>query len=267
MQNYDTLEIETSADQVATVWLNRPEKHNAMSAQMIADLTNVAAEIAESDIRVVVLAGKGRSFCAGGDLKWMQAQINATAEVKIAEAKTLAMMLMAWNTLPQPVIGRVHGNAFGGGVGLASICDVAIGVHGTTMGLTETKLGLTPATIGPYVVARMGAAMARRVFMSSRRFDSEEAVTLGLLARVVTPEALDQAVIEEAEPYLSCAPGAVAEAKALVGALGPRIDTDTIDMTIAGLVQRWESPEAIAGLAAFFDKTTPPWVKGAGPAG
>ncbi len=157
---FDTVHSETDGRGVCTVWLNRPNKHNAMSEQMIAELTAMAVELRQSDARVVVLAARGLSFCAGGDLKWMQAQIIADSATRAAAARALAMMLQAWNTLPQPVIGRIHGNSFGGGVGLASICDVAVGVEGALMGLTETKLGLIPATIGPYVIARMGEASA-----------------------------------------------------------------------------------------------------------
>ena len=256
---FDTVNSETDERGVCTVWLNRPDKHNAMSEQMIAELTAMAAELRESAVRVVVLAARGPSFCAGGDLKWMQEQIMADAATRVAAARALAMMLQAWNTLPQPVIGRIHGNAFGGGVGLASICDVAVGVDGALMGLTETKLGLIPATIGPYVIARMGEASARRVFMSSRRFSAQEAEKLGVLASVVSQENLDFAVSVEVEPYLSCAPGAVAAAKSLARALGPKIDSQTIEMTISALVSQWEGDEAEHGTAAFFAKTLPPW--------
>ena len=210
---FDTIDSATDAQGVCTVWLNRPEKHNALSAQMIDELTEMAANLRHSSARVVVLAARGKSFCAGGDLQWMQAQMQADRATRQEGARRLAGMLQSWNTLPQPVIGRLHGNAFGGGVGLASICDVAIGVENAWMGLTETKLGLIPATIGPYVIARMGEAAARRVFMSARKFSAQEAQSLGLLAKTVAEDALDRAVTAEVTPYLSCAPGAVAAAK------------------------------------------------------
>jgi methylglutaconyl-CoA hydratase len=168
-------------------------------------------------------------------------------------------MLSALDSLPKPLIGRVQGQAFGGGVGLMAVCDVAVGVDGARFGFTETRLGLIPATIGPYVVARMGAAMARRVFFSARLFGAEEAVRLGLLARAVAPEALDAAVEAEVTPYLSCAPGAVAEAKALVRRLGPAIDEAVIAETMEALAARWESAEAAEGIAAFFDRREPGW--------
>ncbi|UWR08307.1 MULTISPECIES: crotonase/enoyl-CoA hydratase family protein [Ruegeria] len=257
---FETISISTDLRGVATLTLNRPEKHNAMSAQMIAELTQAAAQLGETnDVRVVVLTGAGKSFCAGGDLGWMQAQMAADPETRFVEARKLAEMLNALNSLPKPLIGALQGNAFGGGVGMASVCDVAIGVDSLKMGLTETRLGLIPATIGPYVIARMGEARARRVFMSARLFDAAEAVELGLLARAVPADELDAAIEAEVQPYLSCAPGAVASAKALVRDLGPRIDAAVIDHTIRALVDRWETDEAHEGISAFFDKRKPSW--------
>lgn len=255
-----TIRIETDARGVATLWLARAEKHNALSGEMISEIIDAAQRLGDDPgVRVVILAGEGKSFCAGGDLGWMRAQMDAGPAERAREARKLAEMLQALNTLPKPLIGRIHGNAFGGGVGMASVCDVAIGAAGVKMGLTETRLGLIPATIGPYVVARMGEALARRVFFSARLFDAEEAVTLGLLARVVAPDDLDAAIDAEVMPYLSCAPGAVADAKRLTRALGPRIDDAVIDMTVDALVARWEGEEAPEGIAAFFDKRPPSW--------
>lgn len=256
----DVIGMETDARGVATLRLARPEKHNALSPDLIAALTEAAGMLgADPKVRVVVLAGEGKSFCAGGDLRWMQAQMAADAETRGREARKLAEMLEALNALPKPVIGRVHGNAFGGGVGLACICDVTIGAEAARFGFTETRLGLIPATIGPHVVARMGAAMARRVFMSARVFGADEAVQLGILARSVPAAELDDAVEAEVVPYLACAPGAVAEAKALVRALGRRIDADVIDDSVAALTRRWESEEAAEGIAAFFARRDPAW--------
>ena len=260
---YETLRLETDTRGVATLTLAREQKHNAMSAQMITELTLAAAALAADDaVRVVVLTGAGKSFCAGGDLGWMQAQRDMDTATRSAEAGKLAAMLGALNTLPKPLIGRVQGNAFGGGVGMASICDVAIGVDTLKMGFTETRLGIIPATIGPYVLARMGEGRARRVFMSARLFGATEAVELGLLARAVPAEQLDDAIEAEVTPYLSCAPGAVAAAKQLARDLGPRIDTQVINHTIAALAARWESDEAAEGIGAFFDKRKAAWVSG-----
>ncbi|MEX0320377.1 MAG: crotonase/enoyl-CoA hydratase family protein [Ruegeria sp.] len=257
---FETIDVSTDTRGVATLTLNRPEKHNAMSAQMLADLNAAAGQLAADDaVRVVVLTGAGKTFCAGGDLGWMQDQMAADPETRFVEARKLAEMLQALNTLPKPVIGALQGNAFGGGVGLASVCDIAIGVDSLKMGLTETRLGLIPATIGPYVIARMGEARARRVFMSARLFDAAEAVGLGLLAKAVPVDQLAEAIEAEVGPYLACAPGAVASAKQLARDLGPRIDEDVIDRTIQALVDRWETEEAREGIGAFFDKRKPAW--------
>jgi methylglutaconyl-CoA hydratase len=254
--------IDLVADErgVATLTLARADKHNALSQDMIDRLTRMAARIAaDRTIRVVVLAAEGPTFCAGGDLGWMRDQMAAGNAARRAAATSLAQMLGALNTLPQPLIGRIQGNAFGGGVGLACVCDVAIAVDTARFGLTETRLGLIPATIGPYVLARMGEAKARRVFMSGRLFDAAEAVTLDILARAVPADALDDAVAAEVAPYLSCGPEAVAAAKAFARSLGPAIDAATVARSIDALIACWDAAEAAEGIAAFFDKRSPQW--------
>ncbi|MGB3408871.1 MAG: crotonase/enoyl-CoA hydratase family protein [Jannaschia sp.] len=258
---YETLKLTRDARGVVTVTLNRPEVHNALSARMMDELTDVAVALGSDDSRVVILTGEGPSFCAGGDLGWMRRNFDAAPHVRAAEGRRLAGMLQALNTLPKPLIGRVQGNAFGGGVGLCCICDVAVGVKATLFGLTETRLGLIPATIGPYVIARMGEGPARRVFMSSRRFEAAEALELGVVARVVPAADLDSAVEAEVVPYLSCAPGAVADAKRLARSLGPVIDEAAIAATIDALAARWEHEEAAEGVGAFFDKRKPGWAR------
>ncbi len=258
---YETIRIFTDTRGVATLTLNRPDKHNAMSAQMLADLTDAAGKLgADESVRVVVLTGEGKSFCAGGDLGWMQEQMAADPETRAREAAKLAYMLQALNTLPKPLIGAVQGNAFGGGVGMASVCDIALGADHLKMGLTETRLGIIPATIGPYVIARMGEGRARRVFMNAKLFGAEDAVSLGLLAKAVPADDLDEAVEAEVTPYLNCAPGAVASAKKLARDLGPKIDESTINMTIQALKARWETDEASEGIGAFFAKRKASWM-------
>lgn len=254
------IELTVDGRGVATLALARAEKHNALSEALIDDLNAATSQIAANpDIRVVVLTGQGPSFCAGGDLAWMQDQMAGDAAMKRRAASALALMLDAMNTLPQPVIGRVQGNAFGGGVGLACVCDVVVAVDNAKFGLTETKLGLIPATIGPYVLARMGEAHARRVFMSSRIFDAAEAVTLGVIARAVPADDLDAAVEAEVAPYLQCAPDAVAAAKAFARSLGPVIDESVIAHSIDALIAQWDGRSTKEGISAFFERRKPDW--------
>lgn len=245
---------------VATVTLTRAEKHNALSAEMMSELEQAARALAaDQAVRVVVLAADGKSFCAGGDLAWMRAQFDMDAETRWIESRRIATVLQALYDLPQPLIGRIHGNALGGGVGLVSVCDVAIGVSGAKLGFTETRLGLIPANIGPYVLARMGATRASEVFMSARVFEAEEAVRLNLLSRTVASDALDAAIEAEVQPYLSCAPGAVADAKALMRDLTGRVTPQQVDTAIDALAARWQTAEAQEGVGAFFDKRAPKW--------
>jgi methylglutaconyl-CoA hydratase len=259
---FETIQQEIDPRGVATLTLVRPDKRNAMSAQMIDELTQAALALgANPAVRVVILAAVGDSFCAGGDLGWMQDQMAADDATRAAEARKLAMMLAALNDMPKPLIGRVQGQAFGGGVGLISVCDVAIGVNTARFGLTETRLGLIPATIGPYVVARIGVTNARRVFASGRVFDADAAMRMALLAEVVAPDALDAAIEAEVVPYLACAPGAVAEAKALLRKLAHSPTPEEIEASINALVARWQSDEAVAGIAAFFAKEKPGWAQ------
>ncbi|MGZ3216668.1 crotonase/enoyl-CoA hydratase family protein [Paracoccus sp. T5] len=256
----ETIRIDRDARGVATLWLARPDKHNALSRQMMDELTEAAGALgADPAVRVVVLAGQGDSFCAGGDLAWMRQQMQADEATRREGARALAGMLSALNLLPKPLIARVHGNAFGGGIGMMAVSDIAIVAAPARFGLTEVRLGLIPATIGPYVVARMGEPAARRVFFSARIFGAEEALALNLAARVVAPDELDAAIEAEVAPFLQAAPGAVAAAKAQCRALGPRIDADVIEDSIDRLVKVWEGDEAPEGIAAFFDKRKPRW--------
>ncbi|MBT0956299.1 crotonase/enoyl-CoA hydratase family protein [Alphaproteobacteria bacterium KMM 3653] len=256
----DDLTIEVAGG-IARLTLNRPEKHNALSARMISELTEAAALLgADPEVRAVMLTGAGKSFCAGADLGWMRAQIEAGPQERAAEARRIAMMLRALNEMPKPLIGMVQGNAFGGGIGMMSVCDTVVADEAALFGLTETRLGIIPATIGPYVIARMGEGFARRVFMSGNRFGAAKAVELGLISSLHSAAELEAAALAEAAPYLACAPGAVAAAKALTRRLGPVIDDATIDMSIAALIAQWESSEAAEGIAAFFERRPASWV-------
>ncbi|MEM1345146.1 MAG: crotonase/enoyl-CoA hydratase family protein [Pseudomonadota bacterium] len=255
-----SLRLEIDPRGIARLTLNRPDKRNALSADLIDALHASALSLgADPTVRCVILAGEGKSFCAGGDLAWMLAQIEADRTTRLAEARRLALMLKALNEMPKPLIARVHGDAYGGGLGLLCVADGVVACQSAKFGLTETRLGLIPATIGPYVVARLGEGMARRIFMSARRFSAEEGLRLGLIGEAVPDTDLDHAVAAQVEPYLACAPQAVGEAKRLARALGPVIDETVIEETIARLADIWEGPEARAGIEAFLARRPPPW--------
>ena len=253
-----TLHVATDPRGVVHVALNTPDRRNVLSPAMIDDLTGLVQDIGRT-ARAVVLSGMGPVFCAGGDLDWMQAQIRAGRAQRLAEARRLAGMLHALNTMPAPLIGRLHGGAFGGGIGLACVCDVALASDDTRFCFAETRLGLIPATIGPYVLARMGEGRARRVFMSARVFDAAEAERLGIVARAVPAGGLDAAVEAEVAPYLRVAPGAVAAAKRLARDLGPRIDEGVIEDSARRLADIWEGAEAQHGISAFLERRRPDW--------
>ncbi|MER9420659.1 crotonase/enoyl-CoA hydratase family protein [Mesorhizobium sp. M0306] len=258
--NFETIRVTTEEFGVASLTLSRPDKHNAISEQMILELASAARLLANDNaVRAVVLTGEGESFCAGADLAWMRAQASTARDERIAGASKLALALRALNELPKPLIGRINGQAFGGGLGLMSVCDVAVAVDTARFGFTEVRLGLIPATIFPYVLARMGEAHARRVFMSARIFDANEACELRLISRAVPQDDLDAAVHAEVRPYRSASPQAVAAAKALARRLGPTIDDTIIGETVAFLADAWETTDAAEGIKAFFDRRRPRW--------
>ncbi len=261
MSDYQTIRLQHATDGISTLTLYRAEKHNALNAQMIQEIRLAVAEIeSDSSVRVVILAGEGKSFCAGGDLGWMREQADKDREGKMAESSQLALMLRDLDNLSKPLIGRIHGSAYGGGVGMMSVCDLVIANNTIRMGLTETKLGLIPATIGPYVVRRMGEGAARQVFMNGALFDAQRGLQLGLISLVCSPEDLDNTVQKQARYYLQCAPGAVADAKALCQTLARKSDTDQLEYTANQLADRWETTEARDGIGSFFERTTPPWI-------
>lgn len=262
MTDFENLKIQHHDNGVVDLILNRPDKKNAMSAQMIAELTDFANTIGQSpNTRAVVLSGAGDVFCAGADLGWMHDQINADRQTRIVEATKLAHMLNALNIMPTPLIGKIHGGAYGGGVGMVSVCDVAIADAQTKFGFTETRLGLIPATISPYVLARMGEGNARKVFMSARLFGADEAEKLGLLAGVADSADLANAIEQQVKPYLNAAPHAVGVSKALARSLSTPITNDIIDYTIQQLADTWETPEAKEGIDCFLNKKKPSWQK------
>lgn len=260
MIDYETITLEVDEDGIANLTLNRPEKHNAMNAKMISELSDAAQKCArESDIRAVILRANGKSFCAGGDLGWMRAQASADRAGKINQASALANMLFELYQLPKPLIAIVQGAAYGGGIGLMSVCDIVFAHPSCKLSLTETRLGLIPATIGPFVIKRLGEGGARQVFFTGKTFDPDYALNLGLVSRVT--ENLERAVEAEITSILKTAPGAVARAKALCLKLSGGVCQEDIDHSISELADTWESEEAQLGIAAFFNQVKPDWVK------
>lgn len=259
--HFETISVSVDRRGVAALTLRRHAQHNALSGLMIRELTTVAGLLGEDKaVRVVVLTGEGESFCAGGDLNWMKEQMTASREVRIAEARRLALMLKAMRDLPKPLIARVNGQAYGGGVGLISVCDAAIAAEGARFGLTETRLGLIPATISPYVAARIGPAAFLRLATSARLFDAPTARDMGLVSGVVAQDALDETIEAEIKPYFATSPEAVAATKTLANALAAPIDDTVIEMTLTRLADTWEAPEAAEGIAAFLEKRKANWV-------
>ncbi|WP_319530236.1 crotonase/enoyl-CoA hydratase family protein [uncultured Cohaesibacter sp.] len=257
---FETIRIDRQPNGTATVTLARPDKHNAMNEIMIAELAEAAGQLTEdSSVRVIILAGEGKSFCAGGDLGWMKRQMENDRQEKMREAGALASMLNAWNGLLKPVIGKVHGAAYGGGLGLVAVCDVVVAAEDCRFALTETRLGLIPATIGPFVVSRMGEAFARQVFFNARPFDAAFLMRAGLVSLICKTEELDETVSEEAAFFLDCAPGAIADAKSLCRALAGCKPQEMANFTAGALADRWETDEAQEGIAAFFAKSLPSW--------
>jgi methylglutaconyl-CoA hydratase len=260
---YQTIELDVDDSGIAALTLARPEKHNALNALMIAELTEAAGRIATDEaIRAVVLGSRGLTFCAGGDLQWMHDQAARDRPGKMEGALELSRMLQALDELPKPLIGRVQGNAFGGGVGMISVCDIVVAANLCQFALTETRLGLIPATIGPYVVRRIGEGAARRLLLSGERFSAETAREIGLLSVVCPPEDLDRRIAGQAAAFLECAPGAVAATKRLVRQLARQEFTDPVGQTAGLLADRWESAEGRTGIEAFLARRPMPWTKG-----
>lgn len=247
---------------VARLRLNRPELHNAFDAVLIAALTGALEAIANDDsVRVVVLEGDGASFSAGADLNWMRGMAAASEAENRADALALARLMRALDQLPRPTIARVHGAAFGGGVGLVACCDIAIGSTEAKFGLTESRLGLLPAVISPYVIEAIGPRQARRWFATAEIFDAATALQLGLLHQVVPDGDLDAAVQRQVDLLLKAGPVAAASAKALVRRVaGGLHDGDRLDADNAALIARLRvSDEGQEGLGAFLDKRKPRW--------
>lgn len=260
--NTDTVLTEIDSRGVATVTLNRPDKHNAFDDVIIAQLRDAFDELAgRLDVRVVILASEGKSFSAGADLAWMKRMAEYDYQHNLKDAELLAGMLKALHDLPQPTIAKVQGAAFGGAVGLASCCDIAIGSQRASFALSEVKIGLIPATISPYVISAIGERAARRYFTTGERFSAEEAHRLGLLHEVVAEDQLDNSVAAMVAALMSSAPSAVRAAKELIARVAGRpIDADVISDSCTRIAQIRVSAEGQEGLTAFLNKREPNWL-------
>lgn len=242
--------------------MNRPQVHNAFNSAMIRELAAAfAAAAKDPDIRLVVLTGAGESFCAGADLNWMREIIHFSFEQNLRESRELAELLYAIYTLPKPTIARVNGAVIGGGTGLFSACDIVIASEKARFGLSEVKIGLIPAAIGPYVIRRVGESAARELFLTGERFAAARALEIGLVTKVVPHEALDEKVAEAARLLLSSGPEAIAKCKELLQRVPGMSLEEAKGYTAEMIAGLRVSPEGQEGMASFLEKRKPDWAK------
>ena len=247
-------------DVVEYVTLNRPDVRNAFNEQMIAELTAWAAAInADDDVRVAVVQGAGKVFSAGADIAWMAKALEYTHDDNVRDANAAARMFAALDTLPIPLIGRVHGAALGGGSGLAAVCDVVVAEQDAVFGFTEVKLGILPAVISPYAVAKIGRSAARELFLTGMRFNALRARDIGLVHSVVPGSELDTMIGMYVNEFLSGAPDAIATAKALIPRVWARGASDAAGLTAEAIAAQRVSKEGQEGLRAFLDKRKASW--------
>ncbi|HKR63333.1 MAG TPA: enoyl-CoA hydratase/isomerase family protein [Thermoanaerobaculia bacterium] len=257
---YKTLLLESN-DGVLTVTLNRPEVHNAFNDELIAEAVDLFSSIDAAAIRAVVLQGTGKNFCAGADLNWMSRMVSYTRDENVRDSSQLAKMYALMNECPVPLVGRIHGAAIGGGVGLVSVCDIAIAARETQFGLSEVKLGILPAVISPYVIGKIGQSHARALFLTGERFNAERAQQIGLVHRVVdTPQELDAAVYETVTQLKTSGPEAVRECKKLIAHVASHELADAVPYTIEAIAARRVSEEGQTGMQAFLRKELAPWI-------
>ena len=259
---YQTLEIER-AGPVATVWMNRPEVHNAFNPWLIADLTAACRELdADSTVRVVILAGRGRSFSAGADLNWMKAAGQTSVEDNLDDAQRLAVMLRTLAEMQKPTVARVHGSALGGGLGLAAACDLCVAATSAVFATSEVRLGLIPATIGPYVIRAIGERQAYRYFQTAERITAIRAWEIGLVHEVTALEELDAKIAELANALRQGGPKAQAATKELIRVVAHRpVGDELVEDTARRIATLRATPEAKEGLAAFLEKRQPAWIE------
>lgn len=256
--------LDTAIDEtgIARVTLDRPDRHNAFDESLIEALTTSFNSLGSNPaVRAIILSGNGKSFCAGADIGWMRRAGGWTEAENQADAMRLSAMLLAIDTCPKPVIARVHGAVAGGGVGLVACADMVVALESARFRLSEVRLGLTPATISPFVIARIGPGQARRWFLTAEGFDAAQALAMGLAHETAEDDSAADAIIGTWLSHLAAAaPGAVAAAKQLVRDVAGKPVTDTLrSATAAAIAARRASDEGREGLAAFFDKRKPEW--------
>ena len=258
---FETLEILRDGG-VATIWMNRPDVHNAFNEALIAELTDACRQLdADDSVRVVVLAGRGKSFSAGADLNWMRRAADASVEANLADARKLAGMLRALAELTKPTIARVQGAALGGGMGLASACDICVASTAASFATSEVKFGIIPSAISPYVLRAIGARQAGRYFQTAERISAAEAKALGLAHEVVAPEELDAKVAGIVASLVQGGPKSQAAATDLIRAVADQPVSDAVvEDTARRIAELRATPEAKEGLAAFLDKRPAAWV-------
>ncbi|MGC4395084.1 enoyl-CoA hydratase/isomerase family protein [Hydrogenophaga sp. T2] len=258
----DVIELTRPSAHVARVWLNRPEVRNAFNDEVIAALTRTFEMLAhDKDLRVVVLGAHGKAFCAGADLHWMKAMAGYSWDENRADAQRLADMLWTLDQCPVPIVGRIQGDCYAGGMGLAAVCDVLVAVEGATFCLSEARLGLLPATISPYVARAMGAQAARRYMVTAERFGAAQAHALGMVHELATPDTLDARVDELVATLVANGPAAVRACKALVrDVAGQPITAELRGETARRIADIRASEEGREGLASFLNKRPPHWL-------
>ena len=256
-----TLDIRRPSPFVAEVWLNRPEVRNAFNDGVIAELTTAFATLgADPTLRAIVLAGHGKAFCAGADLSWMRSMADYSWAENHADASALAQMLWTLWSCPVPIVGRIQGDCYAGGVGLAAVCDVLVAADAAHFCLSEAKLGLLPATIGPYVVRALGEQASRRYFVTAERFSAAQALALGFVHEVTAPESLDAKVAEIVAALVANGPAAVKACKQLVkDVAGKPIDAALRDDTARRIADIRSSTEGRERVQAFLNKREPGW--------
>ena len=257
----NVIELHRPSAHVAEVWLNRPEVRNAFNEELIAALTQTfAAMSAEPDLRVIVLGARGKAFCAGADLNWMRAMADYSWEQNREDAQRLADMLWTLDQCPVPVVGRVQGDCYAGGMGLAAICDVLVASRNVTFCLSEARLGLLPATISPYVVRAMGPQAARRYFVTAERFSAAQAHAMGLVHELCEPEALDAKVAEIVATLVANGPAAVKACKQLVRDIAGQELTEALRAeTARRIADIRASSQGKEGVQSFLGKRSPNW--------